>query len=667
MVNYHLVVLIHGLWGQSSHTDYIKNQLDLLNKENENLTGKNEKLLILQPKINEGYKTYDGIDLCGLRVALNIFKLTNDVNLNKNDDKIEKISIISYSLGGLIARYCIGILESKNYFQDIKPINFVTFCTPHVGVLTPGDGISVRAFNWLVPHLLGNSGKQMFLKDKVKFNPVLNGELKEDIPLLLLMSDKNSIFYKSLQNFENKSLYSNIVNDKRTCWWTSGISLINFFENLDLDSNLKLDNNGNIFLENGSIIHLNFINGYTPTVLDVNKPITFKLSIDDISKKKETKNDGNDEKNLENNKMINKLKKLIVEDMPDDNNNKETKEDTDEVKESKNSDEISKLNLIFDFLYRKSKWLIVLFNFGIYLPMWIIWFIIHNIIQSLNSTYRVFKESSDLKQLWMELYCITPSEILEIAQSNSNNSEFDISLGKDIDDTNEEYILNKDILTDNESLNDQDDDQDDDDDDDDDMISISSKVSKTISEKYDDVSKNFEDNLHDQGDEFLESIWDAMTSKSKFKKTNSPTLLEKQENDLNIEKLNENYESTKNETIESNPDIHEISIGNGIVTLQTTIKNLSNYSDLEDKQSEETDANADDKLEDKILSQFKKNLSIEQRKIVRDLNSLNWNKFPIYITKTNATHAAAIVRHENELFVEGKVVIKHFINEVFMN
>ncbi|OWB63819.1 hypothetical protein B5S29_g4830 [[Candida] boidinii] len=277
--------------------------------------------------------------------------------------------------------------------------------------------------------------------------------------------------------------------------------------------------------------------------------------------------------------------------------------------------------------------------------MWLIWFIIHNIIQSINSTYRVFKESSHLNQLWLELYCINPNEILEINQLNTNNSEM-------VDADDNEYILNKDEIDD-------DDDNQHDDDDNDDMISISSKVSKTISDKYDDVSKNFENNLHDQGDEFLESIWDAMTSKSKFKKKNSPTLLEKQKN----------YEFENEDADENENDLHKISIDNGIITLQTTIKNLSNYSDLKDNKFEinDNDDNENNKLlEDKILSKFKKNLSIEQRKIIRDLNSLNWNKFPIYITKTNATHAASIVRHENELFVEGKIVIKHFINEIFI-
>ncbi|GAV26646.1 hypothetical protein PMKS-000100 [Pichia membranifaciens] len=66
-----------------------------------------------------------------------------------------------------------------------------------------------------------------------------------------------------------------------------------------------------------------------------------------------------------------------------------------------------------------------------------------------------------------------------------------------------------------------------------------------------------------------------------------------------------------------------------------------------------------------VLKSFRLNMSPHQREIIKNLNQLEWSKYPIYITKTNATHAAAIVRHEDPTFEEGKTVIRHFCEHVF--
>lgn len=187
--DYHLVVLVHGLWGNGSHFDYISNSIDTSLKTHDvfqpggKLAG--EEIVVYTTCLNEGYKTYDGIDVCGLRVAKEI------------EDQIEtlgsviKFSLVGYSLGGLIARYALGILYKKQLFKkhDIELINFTTFCTPHVGVYAPGKNIAVNLFNTIVPFVLGNSGKQMFLKDQVRS--------AGNLPLVYLMSMENSVFYKA--------------------------------------------------------------------------------------------------------------------------------------------------------------------------------------------------------------------------------------------------------------------------------------------------------------------------------------------------------------------------------------------------------------------------------------------------------------------------------------
>jgi hypothetical protein len=58
--------------------------------------------------------------------------------LARNGQKIRKLSVIGYSLGGLVARYAIGLLFRKGYFDKLEPVNFTTFVTPHLGAVKCG-------------------------------------------------------------------------------------------------------------------------------------------------------------------------------------------------------------------------------------------------------------------------------------------------------------------------------------------------------------------------------------------------------------------------------------------------------------------------------------------------------------------------------------------------
>ncbi|CEI96077.1 hypothetical protein RMCBS344292_10247 [Rhizopus microsporus] len=105
-----LVVLSHGLWGNKGHMNYIKNQLIQRYKNS---------IYVLNMDINESKFTYDGIDVCGERAAIQIQKTIK--RLNNANKKVVKISMIGYSLGGLILRYAIGVLGEKGVFEDVIP------------------------------------------------------------------------------------------------------------------------------------------------------------------------------------------------------------------------------------------------------------------------------------------------------------------------------------------------------------------------------------------------------------------------------------------------------------------------------------------------------------------------------------------------------------------
>jgi hypothetical protein len=540
----HLIVLSHGLWGTQDHFAYVEETL----QNNLKINYPNKIFRTYKTKSNEKFKTYDGIDMCGSRVADEIFIETARL-LDKHNLRVSEFSLIGYSLGGLIARFTIGILTYKKYFEHIKPINFVTFCTPHVGVLTPGDTFSIKCFNNLVPYLLGNSGKQMFLKDSV----ILENS-NEKLPLLKLMASENSIFFQGLKLFKYHSLYSNIRSDIRTCWWTSGISYINPFEILDKNTDVSIDNNGFINFLNGSNFQLAFVDNFDPIVLDVNKSIKFTGLI-----------------NYENEKTSTKTKENLKFD--------------NEVNNS-----ILGINYIKNFFYRKFKWLTLLFNTFIYIPMWVTWFILFNLLQVTTSFFRVTRESSRLKEN-SYIYHFVDQVATTVTNAIPIHSATTTPL-------------------------------------------LKPTLSRSLSEGYSNELNKFENDLHDQGDFFLDSVFDAITSS---KDTNQSIFNQPLSGDkILITSLNRIC-SIPIDDIESWEKDYKL-LG------ETKMEAFKHYQ---------------------ILTAFKMNMSPVQREIIKNLNTVNWSKYPVYITKTNATHAAAIVRHDDPNFEEGKAVIKHFCTETF--
>lgn len=79
-----------------------------------------DELHILVAKRNAGSFTYDGIELGGERVTREIEEKLEE--LAANGHIIKRISVIGYSLGGLIARYAIGLLYHKGVFQRLEPM-----------------------------------------------------------------------------------------------------------------------------------------------------------------------------------------------------------------------------------------------------------------------------------------------------------------------------------------------------------------------------------------------------------------------------------------------------------------------------------------------------------------------------------------------------------------
>ncbi|KAJ3123856.1 hypothetical protein HK098_001601 [Nowakowskiella sp. JEL0407] len=185
----HLIVAHHGMWGIPAHLSYLLSEIEKLKTE--------KNLHILNNERNSELKTYDGIDVCG-----------------------------GYSLGGLINRFAIGKLFDKGFFQSIKPQNFFTIATPHLGVKKkPGSAFSY-IWNNSVGFFTLRTGAQFVLAD-TDFPPL--GVDNTPLPLLMAMCDPRGPFYKALKLFEKRVLFANTRNDFTARFTTSAIESTNKF------------------------------------------------------------------------------------------------------------------------------------------------------------------------------------------------------------------------------------------------------------------------------------------------------------------------------------------------------------------------------------------------------------------------------------------------------
>lgn len=193
---------------------YIKNQIEQRYAEPLVSEERKARVVVHVAKSFEGYYTYDGVDVCGIRVANEIQEAINTLNVDGN--KVTKLSVAGYSLGGLISRYALGLLYLRGLFDTIEPVNFTTFASPHVGVLALGTGLASRLYNSLAQYFLAYTSRQLFLTDRV---PVHRFK-----PLLYCMADPELPFYQALSKFKQCSLYANTINDHRTEFYTSALN-----------------------------------------------------------------------------------------------------------------------------------------------------------------------------------------------------------------------------------------------------------------------------------------------------------------------------------------------------------------------------------------------------------------------------------------------------------
>ncbi|KDQ09775.1 hypothetical protein BOTBODRAFT_36765 [Botryobasidium botryosum FD-172 SS1] len=220
----HLLVAIHGMWGIPDHLAALADEASRIQHSDQ------VELDVLVVQTNQSDHTYDGIDFGGERVVEEINERIESLEEGGNK-RVARFSVAGYSLGGLLARYVIGILHARKFFDKVEPVNFNTFATPHIGLLRYPSFFSTIT-NTLGPKLLARTGEQFYAVDKWT-----SGK-----SLLETMSDKTSVFYEALTLFPQLTIYANAVNDVTVPYVTSAIELRDPFVTHETNGiDIKLD------------------------------------------------------------------------------------------------------------------------------------------------------------------------------------------------------------------------------------------------------------------------------------------------------------------------------------------------------------------------------------------------------------------------------------------
>ncbi|KAA1086688.1 hypothetical protein PGT21_008413 [Puccinia graminis f. sp. tritici] len=227
----HLVVIIHGLWGSPEHVGHLASTLEKISGRTTNST----PLSILIPRSIQWTNTYDGIDYCAEHVAQEIDLRRAELEL---DGKVlTKFSCIGYSLGGLIARFLVGLLHSRqpSFFEEVEPMNFNTFASPWIG-MPKYKGILSSTIHFFGSRLLSRTGNQLYLTDKYHQLPASSSAnptdkpSKKKFPLLSFLAHPETNFYKALVNFKVVRIYANAINDRTVPFVTGAMEKFDLFQ-----------------------------------------------------------------------------------------------------------------------------------------------------------------------------------------------------------------------------------------------------------------------------------------------------------------------------------------------------------------------------------------------------------------------------------------------------
>eukprot|EP00288_Rhodomonas_lens_P015143 CAMPEP_0177714272 /NCGR_PEP_ID=MMETSP0484_2-20121128/13376_1 /TAXON_ID=354590 /ORGANISM="Rhodomonas lens, Strain RHODO" /LENGTH=385 /DNA_ID=CAMNT_0019226201 /DNA_START=26 /DNA_END=1183 /DNA_ORIENTATION=- len=201
---HYLIVLCHGLSGTANDLNYLKRAIDNLATATTPSSGEGlpgfRRVLVHGSSCNVG-KTFEGVEAAGLRLAEEVLSLVETF------PRLQQISFVGHSLGGLLARYAIAVLYHKEGDAErvcsLDPLYFVTTVSPHLGEPNIKH----------VTAVLGQTGHDIALLPRVSEPP------------LLFQLCTTRTFLDPLAAFKRRRLYSNVQGDTMVPFWTAAIEI----------------------------------------------------------------------------------------------------------------------------------------------------------------------------------------------------------------------------------------------------------------------------------------------------------------------------------------------------------------------------------------------------------------------------------------------------------
>ena len=161
--------------------------------------------VVLVPRCFGLLRTLTGIDVCAQRVLMEVKKQLDA------HPALEHLSLVGFSMGGLICRYMAGILYAREFY-GLKPLNFLTLASPHLGIRFDTDvAMTTRLIRAVARLIGGRSALQM-----------LSGD--EETHILALMACRRSAFSMGLAAFERRVLYASTYGDRSVPFWSAFIA-----------------------------------------------------------------------------------------------------------------------------------------------------------------------------------------------------------------------------------------------------------------------------------------------------------------------------------------------------------------------------------------------------------------------------------------------------------
>lgn len=226
----HLIIMVNGILGSANNWKFAADQFR---------SKFGSEVLVHCSARNAATLTFDGVDIMGHRLAEEVKEVIEE------SPSLTKISFVAHSLGGLIARYAIGQLftphrnaeeqevpsnveEQETAVSDpsngtifgLKPVNFVTVATPHIGLRGNWQLPFVCGFHFLeklagfsAHWFVGRTGKHLFLSDSDGSQAPLLQRMVSDCP--------QGLFITGLQAFQRRVAYANLNFDHMVGWRTA--------------------------------------------------------------------------------------------------------------------------------------------------------------------------------------------------------------------------------------------------------------------------------------------------------------------------------------------------------------------------------------------------------------------------------------------------------------